>query len=51
MLNLNDLFKDNDDNYEIGFDYMIEAAEKGDKNSLYFVAKAFDTGVGLSKNR
>ena len=31
-------------------EYMIEAAEKGDKNSLYFVAKAYDTGIGLIKN-
>jgi hypothetical protein len=30
---------------------MQEAADKGDKGSLYFVAKAFDTGVGLSKNK
>ncbi len=29
---------------------MTEAAEKGDKSSLYFVAKAYDNGVGLSKN-
>jgi TPR repeat protein len=48
MLNF---FKDNDDNYEIGFDYMMEAAEKGDRNSLYFIGKAFDTGLGLSKNK
>jgi hypothetical protein len=37
------------ENYDKGFDYMIEAAEKGDKNSLYFVAKAYETGLGLSK--
>jgi hypothetical protein len=28
---------------------MTEAAEKGDKCSLYFVAKAYDNGIGLSK--
>lgn len=37
------------ENYDKGFEYMIEAAEKGDKNSLYFVAKAYETGLGLSK--
>jgi hypothetical protein len=30
---------------------MIESADKGDRNSIYYVAKAFDTGFGLSKNR
>lgn len=42
---------DNYSNYDIGFDYMVEAAEKGDKSSLYFVARAFDTGIGLSKHK
>jgi len=29
----------------------MEAAEKYDKTSLYYVAKAFDTGIGLPKSR
>ncbi|CAF0889007.1 unnamed protein product [Brachionus calyciflorus] len=43
--------EENDANFEIGFDLMIEAAEKGEKYSLIYVAKAFDTGIGLSKSR
>lgn len=39
-----------DDNFETGFDYLIEAAEKDDKQSLYYVAKAYDTGIGLPSN-
>jgi elongation factor 2 kinase len=30
---------------------MLQSAEKGDKSSLYFVAKAYDTGLNLSKNK
>jgi elongation factor 2 kinase len=33
----------------IGFESMLQSAEKGDKNSLFFIAKAYDTGVGLGK--
>lgn len=29
----------------------IEAAEKGEKYCLFYVAKAFDTGIGLCKSR
>ena len=29
---------------------MLQSADKGDKNSLCYVAKAYDTGVGLGKN-
>ena len=35
----------------MGFDFLIESADKGDRNSIYYVAKAYDTGIGLSKNR
>lgn len=30
---------------------MFQSAEKGDKYSMYFVAKSFDTGISLSKNK
>ena len=32
-------------NLRIGFDYMETAAEKGDKSSTLFLAKAYDTGL------
>lgn len=43
--------EDTDANYDIGFDYMVEAADRGDIPSLYFVAKAYDTSFGLSKHK
>lgn len=43
--------EDNDANRDIGFNYILQNADKGDKNSMYFIAKALDTGIGLSKNR
>lgn len=42
---------DTDENMSRGFNYMQSSAEKGDKNSLYYIAKAFDTGRGLSKSQ
>lgn len=30
---------------------MLQNAEKKDKNALFFCARAYDTGVGLSKDR
>jgi elongation factor 2 kinase len=39
--------EENEQNFETGFEYMLEAAEKGEKTSLYNAAKAFDTGIGL----
>jgi TPR repeat protein len=33
----------------MGFEYMLKCAEKNDKNSVFYVARAFDTGVGLCK--
>jgi elongation factor 2 kinase len=42
--------EESDDNYKTGFEFMIDAAEKDEKSCLYFVAKAFDTGIGLPKD-
>jgi elongation factor 2 kinase len=35
----------------IGFDYMLKCAEKNDKNAIFYVARAYDSGLGLSKER
>jgi elongation factor 2 kinase len=40
-----------DDNMNIGFSYMLISAQKGDISSIYYIAKAYDTGLGLPKNR
>lgn len=40
-----------DENLRIGFDYMEQSADKGNKNSIYYLAKAYDTGLGLSKDK
>ena len=29
---------------------MLKSAENGDKNSIFFIAKAYDTGLHLSTN-
>ncbi len=43
--------KENDFNFETGFKYMTKCASQGDKNAMYYIARAYDTGVGLSKSR
>jgi len=43
--------EDNEKNQSIGFDYMLQNAELKDKNSLFYCARAYDSGVGLSKDR
>jgi elongation factor 2 kinase len=30
-------------NWSVGFDYMLQSADKGNKNSIYHVAKAYDS--------
>lgn len=34
-----------------GFKFMLQAAEAGDRLSMITVARAFDTGIGLSADR
>lgn len=43
--------KDSDEHRTVGFNYMLECAEKKDKNALFFCAKAFDTGSGLGADQ
>ena len=38
-------------NFDIGFEYMLQSADKGDLASIFFIAKAYDTGVNLSKTK
>lgn len=38
-------------NLDLGMDYMVQAAEAGDRSAMIYVAKAFETGVGLGKRR
>ena len=42
--------KESDENINIAFDYILQAAERNDRNSMLFIGKAFDTGVSLNKN-
>ena len=35
----------------MGFTFLVEAAEKGHRHSLNYVAKAFDTGIGLGTDK
>lgn len=43
--------KDTEENKTKGFDYLLKAAEAGDRPSMILVAQAFDTGLNLSPDR
>ncbi|KAJ8363831.1 hypothetical protein SKAU_G00126620 [Synaphobranchus kaupii] len=43
--------EDSEENRKIGFQYLLQAAEAGDRPCLILVARAFDTGVNLSPDR
>ncbi|CAG5126427.1 unnamed protein product [Candidula unifasciata] len=36
---------------DVGVDYMVQAAEAGDRNAMIFMARAFETGNGLGTKR
>jgi len=40
---------ENESNFDIAFDYIRSSANKGDKNSLFIIAKTYDTGSYLNK--
>ncbi|XP_036400854.1 eukaryotic elongation factor 2 kinase isoform X1 [Megalops cyprinoides] len=40
--------EDSEENRKKGFQYLLQAAEAGDRPSMILVARAFDTGVNLS---
>lgn len=42
---------DNKCDVEIGFDYMLTAAEAKDRPAMIYVSKAFETGIGLPSSR
>ncbi|XP_076458823.1 eukaryotic elongation factor 2 kinase-like isoform X2 [Babylonia areolata] len=41
----------NEENTDVGMDYMLQAAEAGDRSAMIYVAKAFDTGENLGTRR
>ncbi|XP_059123618.1 eukaryotic elongation factor 2 kinase isoform X1 [Peromyscus eremicus] len=43
--------KETEENKAKGFDYLLKAAEAGDRQSMILVARAFDTGLNLSPDR
>lgn len=43
--------EETEENKTKGFDYLLKAAEAGDRQSMILVARAFDTGQNLSPNR
>uniref|UniRef100_A0A452SAN5 Eukaryotic elongation factor 2 kinase n=1 Tax=Ursus americanus TaxID=9643 RepID=A0A452SAN5_URSAM len=43
--------KDSEENKTKGFEYLLKAAEAGDRQSMILVARAFDTGQNLSPDR
>jgi elongation factor 2 kinase len=45
------ILQDPEENLDIGIDYMVQAADAGDRGAMIYVAKAFETGDGLGKKR
>ncbi|KAM5199294.1 eukaryotic elongation factor 2 kinase isoform 5-T6 [Hipposideros larvatus] len=43
--------KETEENKTKGFDYLLKAAEAGDRQSMILVARAFDMGLNLSPDR
>ena len=44
-------FQQTEDNINQGVDYMLLAAESGDRSAMVYMAKAYETGVGLGTER
>lgn len=44
-------WQETEENKTKGFDYLLKAAEAGDRQSMILVARAFDTGLNLSPDR
>ncbi|XP_075245714.1 eukaryotic elongation factor 2 kinase-like isoform X2 [Convolutriloba macropyga] len=42
---------ESEENTNKGIDYMIQSAQKGDRNAQVYMAKAFETGFGLGTSR
>ncbi|XP_036597356.1 eukaryotic elongation factor 2 kinase [Trichosurus vulpecula] len=42
---------ESEENRTKGFDYLLKAAEAGDRHSMILVARAYDTGLNLSSDR
>jgi len=39
------------ENVNKGVDYMLMAADAGDRSAMLYMAKAYETGIGLGENR
>ena len=46
-----DVIQNDPENTDLGMDYMVLAAEAGDRGAMIYVGKAFQTGVGLGTRR
>ena len=45
------VLQQNDENIDVGLDYMLLAAEAGDRSAMIYMARAFDTGENLGTRR
>ncbi|XP_013394430.1 eukaryotic elongation factor 2 kinase isoform X1 [Lingula anatina] len=43
--------QENEDNLNRGVDYMLQAADAGDRSAMLYMAKAYETGIGLGTER
>ena len=51
LMNSSVIIQDNVENIDLGLDYMVLAAEAGDRGAMVHVGKAFQTGAGLGSRR
>ena len=45
------VLQQNDENIDVGLDYMLQAAEAGDRSAMIYMARAFNTGENLGTRR
>ncbi|PVD37875.1 hypothetical protein C0Q70_00477 [Pomacea canaliculata] len=48
---INCTVEQSDENIDVGVDYMLQAAEAGDRSAIIYMAKAFDSGHNLGTRR
>ena len=45
------IYQETEENTNRGVEYMLQAAERGDRHAMVYMAKAYETGTGLGTKR
>ena len=45
------IYQETEENTNRGVEYMLQAAERGDRHAMVYMAKAYETGMGLGTKR